>query len=183
MFSRSFLDASEDRGFDAHEVDPYDGVAIAVQELREVAYQRAKDLVKSYTDRRTQLRTAVGDGFIGIGLRVRERNKRRSIQLEWGLLHFRGGVITGWTPFTKRRGSPHYDMSKLLRATPEWAHELIVETEHEARHIREALSRMTEADIALTVATRRLQKLSDTSAGSDSEEDDELGQDDREPTP
>lgn len=163
MFSTSLLDLSEQHPKSQAEADPYEEPFIAVQAMREIALQRASELASDYIERRTALQKSDGVGFIGIALYVRERNDRRSIQLEWTVGHFRGGVKTGSTSIPKRRGSPQYDLAALKRETPPWAHDLVVETELKARVIRDALLRMVEADEALKVAARRLKEATEES--------------------
>ncbi len=129
----------------------------AVQALRELALEQARQLAKTYADRREELRLSMGTGFIGIELYVRARNDNRSVGLEWQKGHFKNGVRTGASSITgKKRGSASYDLAKLKAETPEWAIELVTETEREARLIREALMRLTDADTNLQVAAQRL---------------------------
>lgn len=171
MFSRSFLDPSESSLAQA-ERDPYEEAAIAVQALREIALQRAQALAKRYIDRRVMLQETDGDGFIGIALYVRVRNERRTVNLDWTIGHFKGGAHTGSTSIPKKRGRAEYDLAVLKGKTPRWAYDLVVETELEARVIRDALLRLTEMDEALRVATRRLkQATQNANPGADVEAD------------
>lgn len=140
----------------------------AVQALREVALAQASHLAQTYAERREELRLSVGTGFIGIELYVRARNDNRSIGLEWQKGHYRNGVRQGTSGIGgKKRGSASYDLNKLKAVTPEWAFELVAETEREARLIREALMRLTDADTNLQVACQRLARLGAATSAED----------------
>lgn len=176
MFSRSpdnWWPAAEEG---ARDVDPYEEPFIAVQTLRDIAFLRATELAESYSERRAELELVRGGSYAGLVLYARERNDRRSIQLDWMVGHFRQQRLVLSSSIPKRRGAA-YDLASLKRKAPAHTHNLIVETELRARVIREALIRLTEADTALKVAVRRLQSASHTDAGA-AENDDRCGADD-----
>lgn len=161
MFDDSATERANAALTDARRKDAVEAALSAVQTVRDQALEWAQQLATRYTERRTQLQQTEGDGFIGLVLYVRERNVGKSISLEWQLQHFRYGKPVGSTSLKKRRGSPGYDIALLKRSSPEWAHPLVIETEHEARQIREVLLRLTEADVALAVAQRRFAGIND----------------------
>jgi|SRR5690606_5498418 len=156
MFDDPFLPATPRQDASAGDGDAFREAEIAVQAVRDVALLKAQALAKRYSERRTMLQETDGGEFIGIFLDVRARSEGRSISLEWKLGHYRNGQFVGSTNISKPRGSAGYDIARLKRRSPEWAHALVIETEMEARQIREALLRLTEADTALRVARRRL---------------------------
>lgn len=146
----------------APDVDPFDEAVLAVQALRDIVHNQAKALSKEYMDRRTELQKSDGDSFIAVVLNVRARNEDRSIQLEWGNAHYKNGKRIGYTVIGgKGRGEADYSIQKLMSQTPAWAQELVKETEIKARDLREALLRLTDADTAIKVATRRIKKFQD----------------------
>lgn len=164
LFSSGVLsEAAEVRAADA----THDVVA-AVQALRAAVVQQANALAEHYIAERERLQTTVGDSFIGTTFSVRERNDGRSVQLAWGVAHFRAKRFTGMTSVPKRRGDANYDLAKLKGVTPAWAHELVIETEMKARLLRDVLLRLTEVDTALQVVNRRLDAFDGSAASNDS---------------
>lgn len=148
------------------ELDLFDEARIVIQSLRELALAHARDLVKEYSDRRTELQMAEGDSFIGLVLVVRARSENRSIQISWGTQHFKNRKLVGTSDVRgKKRGETSYDVHTLQSQAPTWAKELVKEYELKARPIRDALQRLTEMDTDLRVVTTRLKK--DTHAEQD----------------
>lgn len=126
----------------------YRNVDIARQALLEQAYA----LGTEYTERRT---AAAGGQFAGLTLIARRR--KRSVTIGWVVLHFKQGRRTGTQNIPKSRASLAYDVSALKRKSPDWLHEAAVEAELKARPLREALAKLTDADMALRSAATRLQ--------------------------
>lgn len=138
------------------DVDPFAEAEISVQALRDIALRQATSLAERYVTQRDELIKTDGHGFFNLNFRVRARNENRSIQLEWFLAHFRHGQRTGTTSFKKKRGDIGYDLSALKGKSPEWALDLVMDTELKARKIREALMQLTSMDTALRIASNRL---------------------------
>lgn len=157
MFDQTFLSPPQEQADDGSASSPGQSVADAVQSLREAVVRQANALVEQFMEERARLQKTIGDGFIGTTFSVRERNDGRSIQLAWGVAHFRAKRFTGMTSVPKKRGDANYDLAKLKGVTPPWAHELVIETEMKARLLRDVLMRLTEMDTALQVVTRRLE--------------------------
>lgn len=145
-----------------------------VHRYRAQLYQQGLDIAQEYTSRRAELASG---HFCNLNLMVRARNNGRSVQMVWVLMHFRGGKRTGATNVPKPRTTQDFDLSTLKRSSPEWMHELVVQSELKLRPIREHLSRLTviEREMRL-IAEQSGEDLSAlygaSSSDTDSEADD-----------
>lgn len=114
---------------------------LALEEARDRLHRKALELGTRFVERRTE---AGAGAFCGLNLIVRRRGN--SVQVGWANFHYKNGNRTGITNVKKAKGSAIYDVPVLKKDQPEWVHEAAVETEMQARVIREALALIVSLD-------------------------------------
>lgn len=121
-----------------------------IRALRISLFEAAQRLGKEYSDRRTK----ASESFSNLNLSARMRG--RSVQIQWVLYHFKNGRRNGVTNVPKPRSVRDYDLATVKRKSPEWLHEIAIETELKARPLRECFARLIDLERDLEVIANRV---------------------------
>lgn len=144
---------------------------LAMGAFRKAIYLEALKLAEGFHVKRVEIS---GGSFSNLNAYVRERNDGRSVEITWVLYHFRNGSRTGRTQLKKHRGAPGYDFAGLRANSPEWLHDLAIETELRFRPLRETLLELTVVERRINAIARRLTPAASDAPEDDTAEDDEI---------